>query len=95
MGLLERLGGKKPGDFKTHEEIVNQAMVEQQSSRIKSAFEDETPRRKVETFTGRNSRNRRGLLSSRIRRAIRYIFTRRTTSDNRGHLRRNTWSRSH
>jgi len=51
MGLLERLGGRKNAELLSHEEILSQASTPQ-VSRIKSAFDENLPNTKVETFTG-------------------------------------------
>ena len=52
MGLLERLGGRKNAELLSQEEILSQAKNEPQVSRIKSAFDENLPTSKVETFTG-------------------------------------------
>ena len=52
MGLLERLGGRKSVDLRPQAEILQKPTVEAQSSRVTSAFEENLPTKKVETFTG-------------------------------------------
>ena len=52
MGLLERLGGRQNAELRSQAEILSAAKGEAQTSRIKSAFEEKLPSRKVETFTG-------------------------------------------
>ncbi|MBQ4404381.1 MAG: CpaF family protein [Selenomonadaceae bacterium] len=52
MGLLERLGGRQNAELRSQAEILSAAKGEAQTSRVQSAFDENLPSRKVETFTG-------------------------------------------
>ena len=52
MGLLERLGGRQSAELRSQAEILSAAKGEPQVSRVQSAFDENLPSRKVETFTG-------------------------------------------
>ena len=52
MGLLERLGGRQSAELRSQAEILSAAKGEPQTSRVQSAFDENLPSRKVETFTG-------------------------------------------
>ena len=52
MGLLERLGGRQNAELRSQAEILSAAKGEPQTSRVQSAFDENFPSRKVETFTG-------------------------------------------
>ena len=52
MGLLERLGGRQNAELRSQAEILSAAKNEAQTSRVQSAFDEKSPSRKVETFTG-------------------------------------------
>ena len=52
MGLLERLGGRQNAELRSQAEILSAAKNEPQTSRVKSAFDENLPRSSVETFTG-------------------------------------------
>ena len=52
MGLLERLGGRQSAELRSQAEILSAAKGEPQTSRVQSAFDENFPSRKVETFTG-------------------------------------------
>ena len=52
MGLLERVGGRQNAELRSQAEILSAAKNEPQTSRVKSAFDENLPRSSVETFTG-------------------------------------------